>query len=163
MNRPRNQRFTRFSFITVAAMAVALLAPSLASAQQIGGAVTDEQGLALPGVTVEARSPSIIELVRTASSDGSGQYLITNLEPGTYSITYMLNGFSTLIREGIELTTGFTASVDVQLVIGNLNETVTVSGASPVVDVQNNLQRSLIDREVIDTVPTGKSFQSYGC
>ena len=142
-------------------MAVALLMPSLASAQSIGGAVTDEQGLALPGVIVEVRSPALIEGVRTVSTDGSGQYLAVNLAVGTFSVTYQLDGFSTLIREGIELTTGFTARVDVQLAIGNLNESVTVSGASPVVDIQNNLTRSLIDREVIDSIPTGKSFQSY--
>ena len=142
-------------------MAVALLAPSLASAQSIGGTVTDEQGLALPGVIVEVRSPALIEGVRTVSTDGSGQYLAVNLEVGTFSVTYQLDGFTTLIREGIGLTSGFTASIDVQLTIGNLNESVTVSGASPVVDIKNTLQRALIDREVIDSIPTGKSHQSY--
>ncbi len=115
----------------------------------------------MPGVVVEARSPSIIEGVRTVTSDGAGRYLIVTLEPGTYSITFTLAGFSTLIREGIQLTTGFAATVDAQLAVGALDESVTVSGASPVVDVQTNLQRSIIDRAVIDEVPTGKSFQSY--
>ncbi|MCY4599826.1 MAG: carboxypeptidase regulatory-like domain-containing protein [Acidobacteria bacterium] len=133
----------------------------MASAQQIGGTVSDTTGGVLPGVTVEARSPDIIEQVRTAVTDGSGQYLIVALEPGTYSVTYTLPGFTTLVREGIVLSTGFTASVDVQLSVGDIAETVTVSGASPVVDIQNNLQRAVMDREVIDTVPTGKSFQSY--
>ena len=144
-----------------AVIACVLLGAGVASAQQIGGTVSDTTGGVLPGVTVEARSPDIIEQVRTTVTDGSGQYLIVALEPGTYSVTYTLPGFTTLVREGIELTTGFTASIDVQLSVGDIAETVTVSGASPVVDIQNTLQRALIDREVIDEIPTGKSHQSY--
>ena len=115
----------------------------------------------LPGVTVEARSPQIIEQVRTVITDGNGLYLIVALEPGTYSITYTLPGFSTFVREGIELQTGFTASIDVELSVGDIAETVMVTGASPVVDIQNVDQRQVMDREVIDSIPTGKSFQSY--
>ena len=142
-------------------IASVLLSPSVASAQAIGGTVTDTTGGVLPGVTVEARSPSIIEGVRTAVTDGSGQYLIVRLEPGTFSLTFTLPGFRTLVREGIELSTGFTASIDVQLPVGEIRETVTVSGASPVVDIQNVEQRQVMNREVIDSVPTGKSFQNY--
>ena len=138
-----------------------LLLPSLASAQAIGGTVTDATGGVLPGVTVEARSSAIIEQVRTAITDGNGQYLIIALEPGTYSISYSLPGFGTLVRDEIELSTGFTASIDVQLSVGDIAETVTVSGASPVVDIQNVHQRQVVDREVIDSIPTGKSFQAY--
>ena len=144
-----------------AVIACVLLGAGAARAQQIGGTVSDTTGGVLPGVTVEVRSPDIIEQVRTAVTDGAGQYLVVALEPGTYSVTYTLPGFTTLIREGIELTTGFTASVDVQLAVGDVQETITVTGDSPVVDIQNNLQRQIMDREVIDTVPTGKSFQSY--
>lgn len=139
-----------------------LLAPGLAEAQQIGGTVTDTTGGVLPGVTVDARSPDIIEDVRTVVTDGNGQYLIVALEPGTYTITYSLPGFGTLVREGIELSTGFTANVDIQLSVGDIEETVTVSGASPVVDIQNVEQRQVMDREVIDSIPTGKSLTSYG-
>lgn len=156
------RRSRGFSPLNACAVIVGvLLSASVASAQQIGGAITDDQGLGLPGVVVEARSPSMIEEVRTTVSDGNGQYVIVALEPGTYAVTYTLDGFSTLIRDGIELTTGFTASIDVSLAVGNVQETLTVTGATPVVDIQNNLQRQIIDREVIDTVPTGKSFQSY--
>ena len=144
-----------------AVIACVLLGAGAASAQQIGGTVSDTTGGVLPGVTVEVRSPNIIEQVRTAVTDGAGQYLVVALEPGTYSVTYTLPGFTTLVREGIVLTTGFTASVDVQLSVGDVQETITVTGASPVVDIQNNLQRALIDREVIDEIPTGKSHQSY--
>ena len=139
-----------------------LLAPGQAAAQQIGGSVTDTTGGVLPGVTVEARSPALIEQVRTAVTDGAGQYLIVALETGTYSITYSLPGFGTVVREGIELSTGFTATVDIQLSVGDIEETITVSGASPVVDIQNVEQRAVIDREVIDSIPTGKSLTSYG-
>ena len=124
--------------------------------------MADTTGGVLPGVTVEVRSPSIIEGVRTAVSDGNGQYLIMALETGTYSITYTLPGFSTLVRDEIELSIGFTATVDVQLSVGDIQETITVSGASPVVDIQNVQQRAVIDREIIDSIPTGKSISGYG-
>ena len=133
------------------ALGFLMLAPDPAGAQQIGGTVTDATGGVLPGVTVEARSPDIIEEVRTAVTDGNGQYLIVALEPGAYAVTYSLPGFGTLIRQGIELSTGFTATIDVQLSVGDIEETVTVSGASPVVDIQNVEQRAVMDREVIDT------------
>ena len=148
------------SLILMASL-LAVLVPGLASAQSIGGTVTDTTSGVLPGVTVEARSPAIIEQVRTVVTDGAGQYLIVALEPGTYSVTYSLPGFGTLVREGIELNTGFTANIDVQLSVGDIEETVTVSGASPVVDLQNVDQRQVVDREVIDSIPTGKSFQAY--
>lgn len=138
-----------------------LLAPAVTRAQQIGGTVTDTTGAVLPGVTVEAGSPALIEGVRTTVSDGSGRYLIVALEPGVYTVTYALLGFSTLIRDGIQLTTGFTATLDVKLSVGGVDETVTVSGQSPVVDLQNVQQRAIMDRQVIDTIPTGKSYQSY--
>ena len=156
------ERCTLGIFLTRAAViAFPILVPSLASAQAIGGTVTDTTGGVLPGVTVEARSPEIIEQVRTAVTDGAGQYQIIALESGTYSVTYSLPGFGTLVREGIELNQGFTASIDVQLSVGDIAETVTVSGASPVVDIQNVDQRQVMDREIIDSIPTGKSFQAY--
>lgn len=154
----------RIGTLTVCAVAVCLLlAPSLASAQDSGirVTVTDQSGGVLPGVTGEARSPDMIEDVRTAISDGNGLLQIIALEPGTYSVTLSLPGFSTVIREGIELSTGFTASFDIEMGVGDIQETVTVSGASPVVDIVNVEQRAVMDREVIDSIPTGKSFQNY--
>ena len=139
-----------------------LLLPNLAAAQEIGGTVTDTTGGVLPGVTVEVRSPDIIEQVRTAVTDGNGLYLVVALEPGTYSVTYSLPGFGTLVREGIELSTGFTANIDVQLTVGDIAETITVSGATPVVDIQNVDQRAVMDRELIETIPSGKSISALG-
>ena len=138
-----------------------LLFSSLATAQQIGGTVRDASGAVLPGVTVEAQSPSLIERVRSATTDANGQYLIVALEPGTYAIRYSLPGFSTVMREGIALSTGFTATVDIVLSVGSVEETVTVTGASPIVDVQNVEKRATFDQEIVETIPTGKSFQSY--
>ena len=161
----RNTRraYHRLGAVEILALALAcpLFVPGLVRAQAIGGAVTDATGGVVPGVTVEARSPSIIEQVRSVVTDGAGQYLIVALEPGTYTVTYRLPGFSTLVRDGIILSTGFTASLDVQLSVGDIEETVTVSGASPIVDIQNVEQRQVMDREVIDSIPTGNWFQNY--
>ena len=142
--------------------AVLVLTPMVASAQAIGGTVSDETGLALPGVTVEVRSPALIEQVRTAVTDGSGQYLVIALSPGTYSVTAALPGFSTVVREDILLTTGFTANIDVQLAVGTIEETITVTGETPIVDVATVTKTQVTTREVIDTVPVAKSFQSLG-
>src|SRR2546426_7763416 len=139
-----------------------LLAPGVTSAQSISGTVTDATGNILPGVTVEARSPALIEQVRTAVTNGSGQYQIIELRPGTYSVSFALTGFSTLVREGIELTSGFTANVDVQLRVGALEETVIVTGAAPLVDVQNVTKHTVATREIIDTIPAARSFQGLG-
>src|SRR3989441_6741705 len=139
-----------------------LLAPGVTSAQSISGTVTDATGNILPGVTVEARSPALIEQVRTAVTNGSGQYQIVELRPGTYSVSYTLTGFSTLVREGIELTSGFTANIDVQLRVGAIEETVVVTGATPLVDVQNVTKHTVATREIIDTIPAARSFQGVG-
>jgi hypothetical protein len=148
--------------VGVLVIAGLLLAPTVTSAQSIGGTVTDATGNILPGVTVEARSPALIEQVRTAVTNGSGQYQIVELRPGTYSVTYTLTGFSTLVREGIELTSGFTANIDVQLRVGAIEETVVVTGATPLVDVQNVTKHTVATREIIDTIPAARSFQGVG-
>ena len=139
-----------------------LLVPNLAWAQAIGGGVTDATGGVLPGVTVEVRSPALIEQVRASVTDGSGQYLIVELEPGVYSVTFTLTGFSTFVREGIELTTGFTANVDSVLSVGALAETVTVTEASPVIDVQSIRVSESIDRDIYEALPTSRTYDSLG-
>src|SRR4030095_48861 len=107
----------------------ALVIPHTALAQAvIAGSVKDTSGAVLPGVTVEATSPVLIEKVRTAVSDGNGVYRIEDLRPGTYTVTFTLPGFATLKREGIVLTGTFTASVDAEMKGGGLEETVTVTG-----------------------------------
>jgi carboxypeptidase family protein len=125
----------------------------------IGGVVRDATGAVLPGVTVEASSPALIERVRTAVSDGEGQYRIVELVPGTYTVTATLTGFSTVKRDGVVLQTGFAANVSLELQVGDVAETITVSGATPIVDVQNVRKTAVISREMLDTLPTGRSFQ----
>src|SRR5215475_4165456 len=141
---------------------VALPAWAFAQAGNIAGTVKDATGAVLPGVTVEAASPALIEKVRNVVTDGAGQYKIVELRPGTYSVTFSMPGFSTVKREGIELTTGFTAAVNADLKVGDVTETITVTGQSPVVDLQNTKQQVVLTRDVIDAVPTGKSFQNLG-
>ena len=148
--------------LAVAGALCLLLAPAFAHAQAVGGTVTDSTGGVLPGVTVEARSPALIEQVRTAITDGNGQYLIIGLETGTYSVTFTLPGFSTLIREGVDLGTGFTANVDAQMAVGGLEETITVTEASPIIDVQSVQQSETIDREIFEVLPTTRGYDSPG-
>src|SRR5436190_1654506 len=120
---------------------------SAASAQTIAGTVRDESGAMLPGVTVEVSSPALIEKVRSATTDGGGQYRVVNLSPGLYTVICTLTGFSTVRREGIELTGNFTATVNVELKVGSIEETITVSGASPLVDVQSLTKQTVFTRE----------------
>jgi hypothetical protein len=150
------------------AMAVALLAvaPAVAEAQgtesAIAGIVKDSSGAVLPGVTVEAGSPALIERVRTAVTDAAGEYKIVDLRPGTYSVTFTLAGFSTVKREGINLTANFTATVNADLPVGNVQETLTVTGQSPIVDVQTTQANQVLTRDELDSVPTGRYFQGIG-
>src|SRR5437667_7507663 len=124
-----------------------LMLPSAAHAQgSITGVIKDASGAVMPGVTVEVSSPALIEKTRTAVSDGRGQYRIVDLRPGVYRVTFTLPGFTTVRREGIELTVGFTAAVNAELRVGNVSETVTVQGATPVVDIQNVNQQRVMTR-----------------
>ena len=153
--------FRRFSIGIVAASCL-LLVSTLASAQQIAGTVSDSTGLALPGVTATATSPALIEQQRIAVSDGSGEYAIVNLVPGIYTVTFTLPGFSTFERVGIELIGEATANVEAVLQVGSIQETITVTGASPLVDVQNVAKTMVMTREVMDTVPSSKTYSGMG-
>src|SRR5215813_427383 len=137
------------------------LLPSTARAQaSISGVVKDSSGAVLPGVTVEAASPALIEKVRSATADGSGQYHIENLRPGTYSLTFSLQGFSTIKREGIELTGTFTATVNADMKVGAVAETVVVTGETPVVDVVNAKQQQTVSGETLEAIPTARLYHS---
>ena len=121
----------------------ALLVPALAQAQaSIAGVVNDGSGAVLPGVTVEASSPALIEGARTAVTDGSGHYRIESLRPGSYIVTFTLAGFTTVRREGIDVVGTATATVNVDLRVGAVTETITVVGASPTVDTRS-VQRAV--------------------
>src|SRR5262245_21423915 len=135
-------RLARLSVAT--ALASLALGTSAALAQQTGtiaGVVRDATGAVLPGVTVEAASPALIEKVRTAVTDGQGQYKLIELNPGTYTVTFTLTGFNTLRRDGVALSADFTAAVNAELKLGAVSETIVVTAESPLVDPQSVSQR----------------------
>jgi hypothetical protein len=149
----------------VAALLLVLL-PVVAAGQggdlgSIAGVVKDSTGGVLPGVTVEVASPVLIEKVRTAITDDQGLYRVVSLRPGVYSVTFSLTGFGTVKREGVELTAAFTASINAELKPGALEETITVTGASPLVDVQNTVQQRAVTAQIIETLPAGRQFQGF--
>src|SRR4029453_10800133 len=123
----------------------------------IAGVVLRTSGAVLPGVTVEAASPVLIEKVRTVVTDSAGQYRIEPLRPGTYTVTFALPGFSTVKRDGVVLTGSFSASISPELRVGTVEETVTVTGASPMVDVQSATRQRVIDADVLASIPTGRT------
>jgi hypothetical protein len=140
-------------------LACSVVVPAIAYAQaSITGAVRDSSGAVLPGVVVEASSPALIEQTKSTVSDAAGQYRIVDLRPGVYAVTFSLPGFGTLKREGIELTATFIATVNVDLKVGALAETVTVSGETPVVDVQSSQATRTIDSSVFAGIPSSRGY-----
>ncbi len=144
---------------------VLLFMPVTALAQigsGISGVVRDSSGAVMPGVTVEATSPVLIEGSRSTVTDGSGQYQIVDLRPGEYAVTFTLPGFKGVRREGIILSAAFTATVNIELQVGQLEESITVSGESPLVDVRNSVSQAVMSREKLDLIPTGKDPFAVG-
>ncbi|HEV2984992.1 MAG TPA: carboxypeptidase-like regulatory domain-containing protein, partial [Vicinamibacterales bacterium] len=148
----------------VIALLFCILVPDgvLAQSAGIAGLVKDTTGAVIPGVTVEAASPALIEKVRTVVTDEKGAYKIIDLRPGVYTVTFALVGFSTVKREGIELVANFTANVNAELRVGALEETVTVSGQSSLVDVQNVVQQSVVSAHVMETIPNSRTLEIIG-
>ena len=151
---------------TLLATLLGILIPLAAAAQSgsaIAGIARDASGAVVPGVTVEAASPALIEKVRIAVTDDAGRYTIINLRPGVYSVTFTLPGFSTVKHEAVELTASFTATVNADMRLGALEETITVTSEAPLVDVQNVTQQQVMTRDVIDAIPVGtKSVVALG-
>jgi len=142
-------------------VAVILSVPASAFAQAaIAGVVRDSSGAVLPGVSVDATSPALIEKIRTAVTDGTGQYRIEDLRPGTYSVTMSLQGFNAFRREGIELTGSFTATINAELKVGNLAETITVTGETPIVDVQSARRQLTLNNDVLKAIPTVRNYNA---
>src|SRR5687767_12080139 len=143
---------------TAVTLLVVLLLPAAAYAQAaITGVVKDASGAVLPGVTVEAASSVLIEKTRSVVTDDTGQYRIVDLRPGTYVVTFTLPGFSTVKREGIELSGDFVATVNGDLRVGNLEETITVTGESPIVDVQSARVQTVVDKDVLAAIPSSRN------
>src|SRR5262249_61152212 len=142
---------------------VLITVPAVASAQTgaaLTGVVTDSTGAVLPGVTVEARSPALIEQVRSAITDETGRYRIVDLRPGTYSVTFGLPGFASILREGIAITGTFVANVNAELRVGTVQETVTVSSETPVVDTQSTKTQETLTNDVVNSIPSGRQYFS---
>src|SRR5437667_6217682 len=152
-------------FIALLSIVLAAL-PTVAWAQttegaSIAGVVKDTSGAVMPGVTVEAASPALIERVRSVVSDERGLYRIADLRPGTYTVTFSLPGFSTFKRDGVELTTSFTATINAEMKVGQVEDTVTVLGETPVVDSLNVRTQNTFVRETLDEIPTTKRIGQY--
>ena len=135
-----------------------LLLPAAAAAQAtITGVVKDDSGAVLPGATVEASSPALIEKVRSVVTDATGQYRIVDLRPGTYSVTFSLTGFSNVKREGIELTGTFVATANADLKVGSVSETITVTSEAPTVDVQSTRSQQTLSKDILAGIPTSRT------
>ena len=144
----------RFALIALAAL---ICAPASVYAQaSVTGVVKDTSGAVLPGVTVEVSSPALIEKTRSTVTDGSGLYQITQLVPGTYTVTFTLTGFSTFKRDGLELSGSFVATINADMKVGAVAETITVTGETPLVDVQSAAVQKVVTKEVVDAIPTGR-------
>jgi len=155
-----------FAARTLVALWTAVLLPPAAAAQgtsaaSISGVVTDSSGGVLPGVAVEVSSPALIEKVRTTSTNDHGEYRVVELRPGAYAVTFARQGFAPFRHEGIEVTSNFNAAVNAELRVGTVEQSVTVSGASPLVDTRNVARHTVISKTILDILPTGKNLLSF--
>src|SRR5436309_1308753 len=152
-----------FRSSTILLAAVLTLVPSAVRAQStISGLVTDTTGAVLPGVSVEAASPALIEKTRTGQTDAQGRYSIVDLRPGIYSVTFTLSGFTTVKRDGIEVMSNVNVPLNAELKIGTVEETITVSGQSPVVDVQAASRTEVLSRQLLETLPNSRTYGTAG-
>ena len=142
-------------------LAFVVVGGASAAAQTITGVVSDQSGAVLPGVTVEAKSPALIE-PRSVVSDEAGRYRIVNLPSGAYTVTFTMPSFSSATRPRVELTSGFTATVNMELKLGQQSEEITVTAEAPLVDTQSSAAPQTMSREVLDVLPTGRSAEAVG-
>ncbi|HVG69564.1 MAG TPA: carboxypeptidase-like regulatory domain-containing protein, partial [Vicinamibacterales bacterium] len=136
------------------------IAPVTVFAQTtLSGVARDTSGSVMPGVTVEASSPALIEKVRAATTDSDGFYRIPDLPPGTYRVTFSLSGFSTFVRQDVTLTGGGVTTINADMRVGAVTEAITVSGEAPVVDVQTSTRRQVvISSEVLQEIPASRGY-----
>ena len=153
----------KFGALLLFSLVCIVFLPASATAQsQINGVVRDESGGVLPGVTVEASSPVLIEKVRSAVTDDQGRFNIIDLRPGVYRITFTLTGFNTVVREGLEVPGGVAVTSNADLKVGALEETITVSGQTPLVDVTQATRTQVLTRDLIDALPSTRNIMSVG-
>src|SRR3989454_2166994 len=137
------------------------LVPETLAQSAFTGVVKDQSGAVLPGVSVEASSPALIERSRSTVTNESGAYTILDLRPGVYTLSFSLPGFRTVKRD-VELTANFVATINAEMTVGAVEETVTVQAESQVVDLQTNTKADVLPRDVLDSVPTAHTIQSIG-
>ena len=162
MEKSWTEEFMRFGRSSLMTLVLVLFATVAFAQSSITGEVTDNTGGVLPGVTVEASSPALIEGSRVAVTDRAGRYTVIDLRPGTYTVTMTLPGFSTLVQEDISLPSNFTQLVNGELAVGGLEETITVTGESPVVDVHSARKIDVIPRELHNAIPTSRRTATTG-
>src|SRR5256885_465921 len=139
-----------------------LLSAGAAGAQTLAGVVKDASGAVLPGVTVEASSPALIERTRSVVTDGRGQYQIVNLRPGTYTVNFALAGFAKVVREGLEVTGGGVVNLNVDMRVSGVEESITVTGAAPTVDVQTSVKREqVLSNDFVRALPASRGYGNY--
>ena len=152
-------RCTRFVWLVPVFLC---LASAVHAQGTLSGVVKDTSGAVLPGVTVEAASPVLIEKIRATVTDGGGQYRIIDLRGGLYTVTFALTGFATVKKEGVQLAGENIVTMNAEMRVGAVSETVTVSGEAPIVDVASTTRQQVITKGVIDTLPTGRNYSSLG-
>src|SRR5262245_61195532 len=156
----RREPFMKTAATCLAFLVLVLLPAPLLAQATLTGTVRDNSGAVLPGVTVEAASPALIEKTRSAVTDGTGQYRIIDLRPGTYELTFTLTGFTTVKRGGVELSGTQTATIAIEMRVGGVAETITVVGETPVVDTQNVKREMVLAAETIQAIPAARAVGS---
>src|SRR4029077_8372387 len=139
-----------------------LLVPVAYAQGTLSGGVKDASGAVMPAFAVEATSPVLIEKVRTSVTDGAGQYRIVDLRGGTYSVTFSIAGFSTVKKDGVQLAGETIVTVNADMRLGTVAETITVTGEVPIVDVQSTTRQQVLTKDVINTLPSGRNYTSLG-
>ncbi|HKF67245.1 MAG TPA: carboxypeptidase-like regulatory domain-containing protein, partial [Vicinamibacterales bacterium] len=151
----------RIALLTVLAASVPRMSFAQAGAS-LTGVARDESGAVLPGVVVEASSPVLIEKSRSATTDGTGRYVIPELRPGSYVVTFTLTGFATIKREGVAVTGTGAITLDAAMKLGNVAETVTVTGEPPTVDIQTTTRETVMDQTIVAAIPTSRNSFAVG-
>jgi hypothetical protein len=149
-----------FRWVTAAALSLAMVAGATAEAQQTGalsGVVRDAQGGVLPGVTVNVSGQLLGGAARSVVSTEQGLYSLTGLPPGSYTVAFELTGFTTQTRDGVVVQVNRTTRLDMELGVGGLQETITVSGETPVVDVSSTVTQTNISKDLYENIPTGRN------
>ena len=157
---PKGKRGILGALVLLLALAWPIAAYAQAAQASVAGVVKDPSGDVLPGVTVEVSGPSLIEKVRVGETDGRGFYRIIDLPGGTYAVTFTLQGFTTLKRENVQLEGSFAATINADLTVGAVNETITVTADTPIVNVQSSVREDVFRRDTITSLPISRDWFS---